>query len=219
MALGMSSSLNQVALCIVQIVINNSLTYYGGLSIYGKEIPLAAVGIVMKTNAILLSVIIGLSQGSQPIIGFNYGAQNYARVRAIYKLAITCALVISTVGWILFQFFPTQIIALFGSGSDLYYEFAVRFMRTFLFMVLVMGVQILSSNFFSAIGKPLKGALLSLSRQVFLLVPLVLLLPLKFGIDGIMYAGPVADFTACVISVILIRREMKKIRQLEAAQQ
>lgn len=219
MSLGMSSSLNQVALCIVQIVINNSLTYYGELSIYGKEIPLAAVGIVMKTNAILLSVIIGLSQGSQPIIGFNYGAQNYARVRAIYKLAITCALVISTVGWILFQFFPTQIIALFGSGSDLYFEFAVRFMRTFLFMVLVMGVQILSSNFFSAIGKPLKGALLSLSRQVFLLVPLVLLLPLKFGIDGIMYAGPVADFTACVISVILIRREMKKIRQLEAAQQ
>ena len=89
-------------------------------------------------------------------------------------------------------------------------------MRTFLFMVLVMGVQILSSNFFSAIGKPIKGALLSLTRQVFLLVPLVLLLPLKFGIDGIMYAGPVADFTAFVISVILISIEMRKIRRLEA---
>ena len=83
-------------------------------------------------------------------------------------------------------------------------------------MVLVMGVQILSSNFFSAIGKPIKGALLSLTRQVFLLVPLVLLLPLKFGIDGIMYAGPVADFTAFVISVILISIEMRKIRRLEA---
>lgn len=92
----------------------------------------------------------------------------------------------------------------------------IRFMRTFLFMVLVMGVQILSSNFFSAIGKPIKGALLSLTRQVFLLVPLVLLLPLKFGIDGIMYAGPVADFTAFVISVILISIEMRKIRRLEA---
>ena len=216
MSLGMSSSLNQVALCIVQIVINNSLTYYGELSIYGKEIPLAAVGIVMKTNAILLAIIIGISQGSQPIIGFNYGAQNYTRVRGIYKLAIGCALAVSAVGWVLFQFCPAQIISLFGGGSDLYYEFAIRFMRTFLFMVLVMGVQILSSNFFSAIGKPIKGALLSLTRQVFLLVPLVLLLPLKFGIDGIMYAGPVADFTAFVISVILISIEMRKIRRLEA---
>lgn len=99
MSLGMSSSLNQVALCIVQIVINNSLTYYGELSIYGKEIPLAAVGIVMKTNAILLAIIIGISQGSQPIIGFNYGAQNYTRVRGIYKLAIGCALAVSAVGW------------------------------------------------------------------------------------------------------------------------
>jgi Na+-driven multidrug efflux pump len=217
MSLGMSSSLNQLALCIVQIVINNSLTYYGQLSIYGKEIPLAAVGIVMKTNAILLAIIIGISQGSQPIIGFNYGAQNYARVRGIYKLAITCAVSVSVVGWILFQFFPAQIISLFGGGSDLYYEFAIRFMRTFLLMVPVMGVQILSSNFCSAIGKPLKGALLSLSRQVFLLVPLVLLLPLRFGIDGIMYAGPLADFLAFVVSVVVIRFEMGKIRRLEAA--
>ena len=217
MSLGMSSSLNQLALCIVQIVINNSLTYYGQLSIYGKEIPLAAVGIVMKTNAILLAIIIGISQGSQPIIGFNYGAQNYARVRGIYKLAITCAVSVSVVGWILFQFFPAQIIFLFGGGSDLYYEFAIRFMRTFLLMVPVRGVQILSSNFCSAIGKPLKGALLSLSRQVFLLVPLVLLLPLRFGIDGIMYAGPLADFLAFVVSVVVIRFEMGKIRRLEAA--
>ena len=151
--------------------LNNSLTYYGALSPYGREIPLAACGIVMKTNAILLAVIIGISQGSQPIIGFNYGAKQYDRVRGVYKLAIQCNLVISLVGFLLFQLCPRQIISLFGTGDALYFEFAVKFMRIFLFMVLLNGVQLLSSNFFAAIGKPVKGMLLSLTRQVFFLIP------------------------------------------------
>ena len=215
----MSSSLNQVALTFVQIVINNSLIYYGAQSPYGSDIPLAACGIVMKTNAILLAIIIGISQGSQPIIGFNYGAQQYARVRGIYKLAISCNLVASLVGFILFQFFPKPIIALFGTGDALYYEFAVHFMRIFLFMVLVNGVQLISSNFFSAIGKPIKGAVLSLTRQVIFLIPAVLLLPLFFGLDGILFAGPVADFAAFVATAILIALEFRKIHALEQAQQ
>lgn len=214
-ALGMSSSLNQVALCFVQIVVNNSLRYYGGLSIYGSDIPLAACGIVMKTNAILLSIVVGISQGAQPIIGFNYGARQYDRVRAIYRLAIIWNLSISAVGFVLFQFFPRQIISIFGSGDALYYEFAVHFMRTFLFMVIVNGVQLISSNFFSAIGKPMKGVLLSLTRQVLLLVPLILILPLIFGLDGILYAAPIADATAFVISIALIAREMKAMRRME----
>ena len=131
-SLGMSNSLNQVAITFVQIVLNNSLTYYGAMSIYGKEIPLAACGIVMKTNAILLAFIIGISQGSQPIIGFNYGARQYDRVRKTYKLAITANLCISAAGFILFQFFPYQIISLFGTGDAAYFEFSVRFMRYFL---------------------------------------------------------------------------------------
>ena len=215
-SLGLSNSLNQVALCLVQIVINNSLTHYGALSEYGSEIPLAASGIVMKTNAILLSVIIGLSQGSQPIIGFNYGAKQYDRVRGTYKMAIGVNLVISAVGFILFQFFPRQIISVFGTGNALYFEFAVKFMRIFLFCVLINGVQVLSANFFSAIGKPLKGMLLSLTRQVFFLVPLMLILPLFMEIDGIMYAGPAADFAAFVTTVIMISIEMRNIKRMEA---
>ena len=97
-SLGMSNSLNQVAITFVQIVLNNSLTCYGALSVYGSEIPLAACGIVMKVNAILLAIIIGISQGSQPIIGFNYGARQYGRVREVYRLAVTCNLVVSAVG-------------------------------------------------------------------------------------------------------------------------
>ena len=217
-ALGMSNSLNQVAITFVQIVLNNSLTYYGAQTIYGQEIPLAACGIVMKTNAILLAFIIGISQGSQPIIGFNYGAKQYARVRKTYQLAICCNLAISAVGFILFQFFPHQIISLFGTGDELYFDFSIKFMRIFLMMVLINGVQLLSSNFFAAIGKPVKGLLLSMTRQVFFLIPLILILPLFFIYVYLLYAAPVADAIAFVITVLLIRRELNHMKALERAE-
>lgn len=217
-SLGMSNSLNQLAITFVQIVLNNSLTHYGALSVYGSEIPLACCGIVMKTNAILLAVIIGISQGSQPIVGFNYGAKNYARVRGTYKLAIGCNLIVSCIGFILFQFFPRQIISLFGSGDALYFEFAVKFMRIFLFMVIVNGCQLISSNFFAAIGKPIKGVFLSMTRQVIFLIPLILILPVFFGIDGIMFSAPAADTIAFITTMILITKEFSHIKKLEAAQ-
>lgn len=212
LSLGMSNSLNQVAITLVQIVLNNSLIYYGAQSVYGSEIPLAAAGIVMKTNSILISVFVGISQGSQPIIGFNYGARQYKRVQGVYKLAIICNLAISAIGFLLFQFCPEQIISLFGSGDTLYYEFAVKFMRIFLFMIIINGVQTISSNFFSAIGKPLKGVFLSLTRQVIFLVPLILILPLFFGLDGILFAAPVADGIAFVVSLLMIRHEFHKMK-------
>ncbi|WP_295717573.1 MATE family efflux transporter [uncultured Oscillibacter sp.] len=209
--MGTSSCLNQIAITIVQIVLNHSLTYYGALSVYGQEIPLAACGIVMKTNAILLSIIVGISQGVQPIIGYNFGAKKYDRVKQAYLLAIRWNFVVSAVSFCLFQFFPGQIISIFGNGEPLYYEFAIRFMRTFLFMVLINGVQLLSSNFFTAIGKALKGLLLSLTRQVFFLIPLILILPLWFGISGVLLAGPIADFIAFVVSASLVHREFRHL--------
>ena len=209
-AMGISSCVNQVAITLVQIVLNHSLTYYGALSIYGTDIPLAACGIVMKTNAILLSIIVGISQGVQPLIGFNYGARQYKRVREAYLLAIRWNFIVSAIGFCLFQFFPYPIISLFGSGDELYMEFAVKFMRIFLFMVLVNGVQLLSSNFFTAIGKATRGLLLALTRQVFFLIPMLLLLPLWFGIDGVMLTGPIADFVAFVVSVVFVRKELKR---------
>ena len=209
-SMGISSSANQVAITFVQIILYNSLTYYGAQTAYGSEIPLAACGIVMKTNAIILAIVVGISQGVQPIIGFNYGARQYARVREAYLLAIKWNLAVSAVGFFLLQCFPRQIISLFGSGERLYLEFAVLFMRVYLFMVLVNGVQLLSSSFFTAIGKAMKGALLALTRQVFFLIPLILVLPLRFGIMGVLYAGPVADFGAFLLSVVLAGKELRK---------
>ena len=208
--MGISSSSNQIAITFVQIVLYNSLTYYGAQTVYGTDIPLAACGIVMKTNAIVLAIVVGISQGVQPIIGFNYGAKQYPRVREAYLLAIKWNLIISAIGFFLFQCFPQFIISLFGDGDELYFEFSVLFMRIYLFMVLVNGVQLLSSSFFTAIGKAIKGALLALTRQVFFLIPLILLLPLRFGIMGVLLAGPVADFSAFVLSVVLVRIELKK---------
>lgn len=215
-ALGMSNSLNQVAITFVQIVLNNSLTFYGGASVYGSEIPLACSGIVMKTNAILLSIIIGIAQGSQPIISFNYGAKKYDRVKETYKLAICCSFVVSVIGFIAFQFFPKQVISVFGTGDALYFEFAVKFMRIFLFMVLINGVQIISANFFSSTGKAMKGVFLSLSRQVLFLIPLIIVLPLFFGIDGILFAAPIADALAFVVAIILVRKSLLEMKKLDA---
>lgn len=213
LSMGISSSVNQIAITIVQVVLNNSLTYYGAMSVYGEDIPLAACGIVMKTNAILLSIIVGISQGVQPIIGFNYGARKYDRVKQAYLLAIRWNFVISAVGFLLFQLFPRPIISIFGSGEELYFDFAVLFMRTFLFMVIVNGVQVLSSSFFTAIGKALKGLLLSLTRQVFFLIPLILILPLWLGIFGVLLAGSIADFIAFVVSVLLVKKEFSILKE------
>ncbi len=208
-SLGLSGCLTQIAITAVQITMNHTLTYYGARSIYGADIPLSAFGIVMKINSIVISVFVGLHQGCQPIFGYNYGARQYDRVKAVYRQAIRWSLCVASAAFLVFQFFPRYLIAAFGKGNELYTEFAVRFMRTFLFLVMVNGIQIISSNMFSAIGKPIKGVLLSLSRQFIVLVPMILILPLFFGIDGAMYAGPVSDLAAFAVSAFMVYREFQ----------
>ena len=214
-SLGISNSLNQLAITLLQIVLNNSLTHYGTQSVYGPDIPLSGAGIVMKVNSIVIGVLVGLAQGSQPILGFNYGAKQYDRVKALYKLEIKCSFVMSVLSFIVFQFFPQYIISLFGSGEKLYMEFTIRFMRIFLMMVIINNVQMLSASFFSAIGKPMKGILLSLSRQVLLLIPLILIFPLFWGLDGILFSAPAADTAAFFISIFVVRKEFSDMTRLE----
>lgn len=206
-SLGISNSLNQLAITLLQVVLNNSLTYYGAMTAYGSDIPLSGAGIVMKVNSIVIGVFIGFAQGSQPILGYNYGAKQYQRVKDTYKLEIKCSFVVSTIAFLAFELFPKYIIGLFGSGNDLYMEFTIKFMRIFLMMILVNNVQMLSASFFSAVGKPLKGIMLSLSRQILFLIPLILIFPLFFGLDGILYAGPVADIAAFIICIFMIKKE------------
>lgn len=203
MSLGAAACFNQLAMMIVQIVMNKSLTYYGALSVYGASIPLACAGIITKVNQVYFSVVIGLSQGLQPIASFNYGARRYDRVKKVYKLATSYGVIISVVAFVLFQLMPRQIISLFGDGSEQYYQFGVQYFRIFLFFTFVNNIQPITSNFFTAIGKPKKGIFLSLTRQILFLLPLIIIFPLFMGIDGIMYAGPIADCIAAAVSLIM----------------
>lgn len=204
MKLGTSNFINQIIMMIVNITLNNMLTKYGAQSVYGSEIPLAVSGVVAKLNSIMSSFSVGLAQGCQPIWGFNLGAKNYGRVKETYKKALSVALCIGLAALFAFQVFPRQIVSIFGSGDELYYEFAVKYMRIYLMMVFAQTVQPLSVNYFTGIGNVKQGILISLSRQGFLLLPMLVVFPMFFGINGVLYAGPVADALACVLSLSLV---------------
>lgn len=216
-ALGATPAFNQVAMMVVQIVMNNTLTHYGSNSVYGSDIPLACAGIISKVNMLFFSFVIGISQGLQPIVSFNFGAQKYDRVKDSYKKAVFAATAISIVAFLCFQFFPRQIIGIFGSGSEEYLHFAERYFRIFLFFTFLNGIQPVSSNFFTSIGAPKKGIFLSLTRQIIFLLPLLLIFPYLFGIDGVMYTAPIADLAAASVSIVMVVREFKIMAELQKA--
>ena len=210
-ALGASAGITQVVACIMQVVMNNSLVHYGNLSDVGGEVALSAMGIVMKIAMILGSVCIGIGVGAQPILGFNYGAQHNVRIRRTYRMAVIWATVAILAGWVFCQTCPNLILQLFGGGSDTFNAFAVRCMRIFLGGIFCAGFQIVSTNYFQATGQPLKASILSMLRQLLLLIPLLLILPLFFGLDGVLYAGPAADIGSAVIVFLFVVPEMKKL--------
>jgi putative MATE family efflux protein len=210
MMIGSSSFATQMAIAVSGIIINNIVRHYGALSPYGSDIPIAAVGIVMRVSSIVAGILIGISIGAQPIIGYNYGACNYARVREALFMAIKFAVIVAGVGSVFFLAVPHVLIGMFGDESAMFSSFAARFMRVSLCMFVLSGVQIPAFGYFQAIGKPLRAMLLSLSRQVFALVPLVLLFTLIWGLDGVMYAGPVADAIAAVVTALFLRHELKR---------
>ena len=216
-ALGATPAFNQVAMMVVQIVMNNTLTYYGSNSVYGSDIPLACAGIISKVNMLFFSFVIGISQGLQPIVSFNFGAQKYDRVKDAYKKAVFAATAISIVAFLCFQLFPRQIIGIFGSGSEEYLHFAERYFRIFLFFTFLNGIQPVSSNFFTSIGAPKKCIFLSLTRQIIFLLPLLLIFPYLFGIDGVMYTAPIADLAAASVSIVMVVLEFKIMAELQKA--
>ncbi|MCB6994360.1 MATE family efflux transporter [bacterium 210820-DFI.6.37] len=213
--LGTSNFINHTIMMLVNIVMNNTLARYGAMSIYGSDIPLAVSGVVAKLNSILAAFSVGLAQGCQPILGFNMGAGNYSRVKETYKKAVSSALIISILVFAAFQLFPRQITGIFGTGNELYFQFAERYLRIFMMMVCVYGVQPVSVNYFTGIGNTQQGILLSLSRQGLFLIPLMLILPDFFGLDGFLYAGPIADFMAFALSLTLVGFNFRKLTAAE----
>ena len=213
--LGVSSFITQMSFVFVMTAENNLLGKYGAESEYGSEIPITVLGIVMKISQILNSIIIGIAAGSQPILGYNYGAKKYDRVKQTLKIVLASSVVISTIAFILFQTIPDKLILIFGSGDENYIKFACLAFRTYLLLCIVNGVQIPSGIFFQAIGQSIKSAILSLSRQIVILIPAMFILSHMFGIMGVLYAGPVADALAFVLASIFLFREVKALKTTE----
>ena len=215
--LGISSFITQMSIVLVMAFENNLLGKYGAESEFGSEIPITVLGIVMKISQILNSIIIGIASGAQPIFGYNYGAQNYDRVRKTLKYVLGLSLIVSTIAFLLFQLIPDKLILIFGSGNELYIEFACYAFRTYLMLCICNGIQIPAGIFFQAIGKGVKSAIISLSRQIVFLIPAMVIFGATFGIHGILYAGPFADGLAFIIAGILLILQVRKFKKVEAS--
>ena len=218
-SLGISSGITSLVACIMQVVMNNSLVYYGNQTEITGDVALSAMGIVMKIAMILASVCIGFGIGAQPILGFNLGAKKYTRVRHTYLLAVSIATGSILIGWAVCQLAPHLVLSLFGKENLTFTDFAVRCLRIYLGGIFCAGFQIVSTNYFQATGQPLKASLLSMLRQLILLIPLLLILPLFFGLNGLLYAGPCADIGSAVIVALFILPEMRKLNRRIAESQ
>lgn len=208
-AIGMSPFLLQLVSSSVTIILNNSLKRFGG------DTAIAAMGIINSVMSLILMPIFGINQGSQPIIGYNYGAKNYARVKKTLKLAIIAAVTISTVGFIIIELFPQSIIRLFNKGNADLSSIGSSGMRMYLAMLPVVGFQVVGSNYFQAIDKAKKSIFLSLSRQVIVLIPLVIILPKFLQLKGIWIAGESSDLIASLLTASFIFAEMKRLKSIE----
>lgn len=211
LSLGASSFISQFVLVIAMAVQNNVLVQYGARSVYGAEIPMTALGVTMKIFSILSAILIGLATGAQPIFGYNYGAAKYDRVKTTFRYTMTLSVGAMCVAWILFQLFPEAIVSIFGTDSEMYVRFSVRCLKVFLMAIPLGAVQMMSSNFFQSVGRPVQASVISLSKQVFFMIPLTLILPRFMGVEGALWAGCFSDVLAFLLCLVLYKRSWSSL--------
>ncbi|MGX8713276.1 MAG: MATE family efflux transporter [bacterium] len=212
MQAGLPTFINQILLMTTNIVLNNMLETYGALSNYGSDIPLAVSGVAQKTNMIMISFAVGIAQGCQPIWGYNLGAKDYRRVKGTYARAFAMAFAVGVVFFAALQLFPREIVSIFGTGSDLYFEFAEKYLKTYMMFVFFQNIQPVTVTYFSATDNPRQGLLVSLSRQGLFLIPLLIILPKHMGIHGILAASPISDTLAFIVSVSMVLLSFRRLR-------
>lgn len=210
---GLSSFITQFAITIVMALTNNLLAKYGAQSVYGAEIPLTATGIVMKVNQIMIAILLGIATGTQPIIGYNYGAKSYHRVKKALEISLIASEIVSVAAFLIFQFAPMSVVSMFGSEEGLYNEFAVKAFRIFLMLCPLTGFQTIAAVYLQAVGKPVKSAILSLARQIIFFVPTALILPIFLGVEGVLWTGPVADGLAFLLSLAFLLYERNHLKR------
>jgi putative MATE family efflux protein len=205
-SIGISPFLMQLAMAVINTFLNNQLSRYGG------DWALSSIGVIYSVALIFLMPTFGLNQGTQPIIGYNYGAGNFPRVLKVVHTTMLIATFSTTLGFLAAFFFSEQFIAAFLPGHPDIHAPGARALRIFLLAYPFLGIQVAGVGFFQAIGKATHSMVLSLSRQVLLLLPLLIFLPLIWGIDGVWFAAPTADFLAFVITAILLFKELSRFK-------
>jgi len=211
-SIGISPFIMQVAASAVTVIINTSLVKYGG------DLAVGAYSLIISIAILIIMPILGVNQGAQPIIGYNYGAKNFHRVKKTLLYAIIVNTCISVFGWMILELFPVQIISVFNKTDLGLISLASNGLAIFLMSFWAVGAQVSCVNYFQAVGKAGHSMILSLLRQVVILIPLVIILPHFFQLKGIWMAGPIADFSALVITVIFLVLEMKDYRKIEGIQ-
>ncbi|MBN2357087.1 MATE family efflux transporter [candidate division KSB1 bacterium] len=205
MAVGSPPFTMHLVASVINAILNNQLQRYGG------DVAISTMGILYSIAMLILMPIFGLNQGAQPIIGYNYGAKKYDRVRKTLKLAITAASTVVIIGFIVTQFLPMPLMHLFSKDDSILMQMGPRAMRIFFMMMPLIGFQVVSANYFQAVGKPRHAMLLSLSRQVLFLIPAVILLPYLWGLDGVWAATPLADFLSSVLTALFLAYELRHL--------
>lgn len=207
-AIGMSPFFMQLAASLVGVISNKALLTHGG------DFAIGAMGVISSVAMMCLMPVFGINQGSQPIIGYNYGAKNYKRVKKAWMLAVIAAVAVTTTGFLVVELAAPSIIKIFNGNADLV-AIGTHGIRIYLSMLPVIGFQVISTNYFQAIGKAKISMFLSLVRQVIVLIPLLLILPPIFGLNGVWISGPTSDAVASVITVFFVMRELKELKQQE----
>lgn len=220
MALGTSSLLTQLSVVVITVINNILLVRYGALSVYGADVPLAAFVVIMKLFQIVLNIAIGIAAGAQPVVGYNYGAGKYGRVRELLRLIVGWTVIVCLVCTVLFEAVPQVFIRMFGADGELYTEFAVGCLRIYLSLIMLTCVQKVCAIFLQSIGHARTAAPLSVLRDVFL-IALSLIMPAFLGVTGIFWAAPAADILAVAITAVVMAglwRQLGESRESSAAE-
>jgi Na+-driven multidrug efflux pump len=218
----MTSFLSQISLVAAMAAINNMIRKYGAMDpVFGQEqyaqIPMAVVGIVMKFFQIVISIVVGMAAGCIPVVGFNMGAGKWGRVRELFQKLLAAEASVGAAGLIIVELFPRQLINIFGAANEsVYYtDFAIRAFRIYLCMMIFACVNKACFIFLQAMGKPVSSTLLSMIREIVFGVGFALLLPVFFGLDGVLYSMPLSDILTFAIALFLIVQTFRELSREE----
>lgn len=224
-SLGASTFVTQISIVVLSLVCNMTLFHYGELSKFGPDIPISVFSIQTKVYTVVCNIVVGLVLGAQPIFGYNYGAGRMDRVKETYALVLKSTLVVGLASTLLFQLKPEWIIGIFGGGNDLYLEFAIKTFRIYLSLMTITCLVKMTAVFFQSIGKSIHAVVASLVRDIICFTPLAIFLPKLLeaqnagaGINGILFAAPIADFVALIVILVLTVSFFRNLKNEEVHQ-